>query len=184
MRNRSELSGVRLFWLVLYHGFTRWLPPSRGPMGGVFRWARAATGGRALSRTGAHINLEHGANIGKASRLELGSRSSIGINASIHGPVSIGNNVMMGPDVMVFALGHSSSRTDVPMIDQGNIAPRPVKIGDDVWIGARVIILPGVEIGTGCVLGAGSVVANSIPPYSVAVGNPAQVVKTRAPAPR
>ena len=56
---------------------------------------------------------------------------------------------------------------------------RPVIIEDDVWIGARVIILPGVTIGTGSVIGAGAVISKSIPPYSVAVGNPARIVKNR-----
>jgi maltose O-acetyltransferase len=55
----------------------------------------------------------------------------------------------------------------------------PVVVEDDVWIGARVIILPGVTIGTGSILGAGSVVAHSVPAYSVVVGNPGTVVKCR-----
>jgi len=52
-------------------------------------------------------------------------------------------------------------------------------IGNDVWIGTRVIILPGVEIGSGSVIGAGSIVSRSIPPYSIAVGAPAKVIRTR-----
>ena len=65
------------------------------------------------------------------------------------------------------------------MATQGFSDLAPVIIEDDVWIGARAIILPGVIIGKGSVIGAGAVVAKSIPPYSVAVGNPARVVKTR-----
>ena len=52
-------------------------------------------------------------------------------------------------------------------------------IGDDCWIGRRVMIMPGVKIGEGCVIGAGAVVTKDIPPYSVAAGVPAKVVKTR-----
>ena len=57
--------------------------------------------------------------------------------------------------------------------------PLPVKIGDDVWIGRRVIILPGVTIGDGCIIGAGAVITKDIPPYSVVVGVPAKVVRRR-----
>ena len=56
---------------------------------------------------------------------------------------------------------------------------KPVVIGDDVWIGARVCILPGVTIGQGAVIGACAVVSKDVPAYSVAVGNPARVVKKR-----
>ena len=86
---------------------------------------------------------------------------------------------MMGPDVMIFALGHETARTDIPMIDQGFIAPKPVAIHDDVWIGARVIILPGVTIGRGSVLGAGAVITREVPEYCIVAGNPAKIVGRR-----
>jgi maltose O-acetyltransferase len=60
----------------------------------------------------------------------------------------------------------------------GNTPIKAVIIEDNVWIGARVIILPGVTIGKGSTIGAGAVVSKNIPPYSVAVGNPARVVKS------
>ena len=56
---------------------------------------------------------------------------------------------------------------------------RDVVIGDDVWLGARVIVVAGVEIGDGCIIGASSVVTRSIPAGSIAVGNPARVVGQR-----
>jgi len=65
------------------------------------------------------------------------------------------------------------------MRKQGFAESLPITIGNDVWIGRRVIILPGVVIGDGCVIGAGAVVTKSLPPYSVAVGNPARIVKNR-----
>ena len=65
------------------------------------------------------------------------------------------------------------------MDHQGWSVEKPVIIEDDVWIGSRVTILPGVTIGEGSVIGASAVVAKSVPPYSVVVGNPAKIVKTR-----
>ena len=65
------------------------------------------------------------------------------------------------------------------MMDQGFEEERPVTIGNDVWIGDRVIILAGVEIGDGCIIGAGSVVTKSIPAYSIAAGVPCKVIRSR-----
>lgn len=62
---------------------------------------------------------------------------------------------------------------------EGDPDDRPITIGSDVWIGADVIILPGVTIGHGAIVGAGAVVSRNVPPYAVAVGNPARVVKRR-----
>ena len=84
---------------------------------------------------------------------------------------------MMGQEVIIYTTRHNDNRIDIPMMEQGMGNVLPVKIGDDVWIGGRVIILPGVTIGNGCIIGAGAVVTKDIPPYSVAVGVPAKVVK-------
>jgi long-chain acyl-CoA synthetase len=90
-----------------------------------------------------------------------------------------GDNVMMGPEVVVYTSGHCFDRTDIPMAEQGSTSPRAVTIGNDVWLGRRVIIMPGVTIGDGCVIGAGAVVTKDIPAYSVAGGVPAKVIKSR-----
>lgn len=132
-----------------------------------------------MATAGRDINLERGANIGKGYRISVGDRSSVGLDASLHGPVTVGRDVMMGPEVLIYALSHATGRTDIPMIDQGDRPPNPVTIEDDVWIGARAIILPGVTIGRGSVVGAGAVVTKSVPEYSVVAGNPARIVKSR-----
>lgn len=86
---------------------------------------------------------------------------------------------MMGPDVFIYTQNHNFSRTDISMDQQGWSEEKPVIIEDDVWIGSRVTILPGVIIGKGCIIGASAVVTKSMPPYSVVAGNPAIVVKNR-----
>lgn len=85
----------------------------------------------------------------------------------------------MGPEVYIYTQNHHFDRTDISMDQQGFAEEKPVIIEDDVWIGSRVTILPGVRIGTGSIIGASAVVSKDIPPYSTAVGNPAQVVKSR-----
>lgn len=86
---------------------------------------------------------------------------------------------MMGPYVFIYTQNHNFSRTDISMDQQGWSEEKPVVIEDDVWIGARVTILPGVVIGSGSIIGASAVVTKSVPPYSVVAGNPAKVVKNR-----
>lgn len=65
------------------------------------------------------------------------------------------------------------------MVEQGKTKPKPIKIGNDVWIGTRVIILPDVVIGDGSIIGAGAVVTHSVPEKAVVGGNPAKIIKYR-----
>jgi maltose O-acetyltransferase len=86
---------------------------------------------------------------------------------------------MMGPEVVIHTRNHRHDRVDIPMCQQGYDEEKPVKIEDDVWLCERAIILPGVTIGKGSIVGAGAVVSKDVPPFSVVVGNPALVIKTR-----
>ncbi|KAF4868321.1 putative acetyltransferase [Colletotrichum siamense] len=88
--------------------------------------------------------------------------------------VIIGNRVQLGPNVSIYSAGHETSvLSRIKFVEFGD----PVYIEDDAWIGGGTIILPGVTIGKGSTIGAGSIVTKSIPPYSVAMGAPAKVVK-------
>lgn len=94
------------------------------------------------------------------------------------GLISIGNGVRIAPHVMIFANNHIFTDTDTPIFEQ-DVAEAPIVIEDDVWIAGKVMITAGVRIGHGSVIGAGAVVTKDIPAWSVAVGVPAQVIKTR-----
>ena len=124
---------------------------------------------------GKNINIGRRAKIHKNT--SIGDNSGIGYGCEIDNQVTIGNNVMMGPNVLIYTRNHKTSDTEIPMREQGMDELKPVLI--DVWIGARVCILPGVTIGKGSILGACTVVAKDIPPYSVVVGNPGRVIKNR-----
>ncbi|CAD7696816.1 unnamed protein product [Ostreobium quekettii] len=87
--------------------------------------------------------------------------------------VKIGANVFLGPAVHIYTATHPLDAVERRSVESA----LPVTIGNDVWIGGKASVLPGVEIGDGCVIGAGAVVNRSIPPYSLAVGCPARVVK-------
>ena len=90
-------------------------------------------------------------------------------------PVHIGSHVLLGPNVLISTVNH-------PLNPKGRRmhlgVAKPVSIGDDVWVGGNVTILPGVKIGNNVVIGAGAVVTKDIPDDSLAVGVPAKVIKT------
>lgn len=87
---------------------------------------------------------------------------------------------MIGPSVSILAATHE---TEVQSRRDNIEYARPVTIGNDCWIGGNVVLLAGVTIGNGCTIGAGAVVTKDIPPFSVAVGSPAKVVRKVTPLP-
>lgn len=121
------------------------------------------------------LNVEHVLQLGGIS---IGSGSGLGVNCSVHGPLKIGNNVMMGPNVTILTHTHNIERTDIPMGQQG-MRVAEVVIRNDVWIGMRVIIMPGVKVGDGAVIGAGAVVTKDVPAFTVVGGVPAKIIKYR-----
>jgi len=88
--------------------------------------------------------------------------------------VRIGDNAFIAPNVGIYTAGHPLDASDR---NKGLEYAYPITIGNNVWIGAGAIILPGVIIGNNVVIGAGSVVTKNIPAYSLAVGNPCRVIK-------
>jgi len=99
--------------------------------------------------------------------------------------IRIGSHVMFGPEVVVIGGGHNAAVSGTFMTEvhqkSGN-EDLGVVIKDDVWIGARAIILRGVRVGRGAIIGAGAVVTKSVPPYSIVGGNPARVIGFRLSA--
>lgn len=109
----------------------------------------------------------------------IGDHTRIGIHCTVIGPVCIGNNVNLAQGITVTALNHNFEDT-TQRIDEQGISTKPVVIGDDVWIGANAVILPGVTIGQHVVVAAGAVVTKDVPDYSVVAGVPAKVIKQLA----
>lgn len=138
---------------------------------------RAFCAGLIFKRCGHHVNIERKAVFG--SNIEIGDYSGIGVRCEVNGPCKIGNHVMMAPECIIFTRSHQTDRIDVTMSEQGTTAPREVVIGDDVWIGRRVMIMPGVKIGNHCIIAAGAVVTHDVPDYAVVGGVPAKVLKMR-----
>lgn len=113
-------------------------------------------------------------------RIEIGNHVYIGETTSITAcrSVRLGNFVTIGPQNIITDLTHDTACRDLPIRSQPLIG-KPVVIEDDVWISSHCVILPGVTIGRGAVIGAGAVVTKDVPPYAVAAGVPAKVIKWR-----
>ena len=111
---------------------------------------------------------------------DCGKNIKIGKNVFINaccrfqdqGGIEIGDGSLIGHNTTIATLNH-----DFNPLKRQNLTPSPVKIGKNVWIGSDCTILPGVEIGDGAIIGAGSVVTKSVPKNTIAVGNPARVIK-------
>ena len=106
----------------------------------------------------------------------IGENSLIGMSNVIIGPVTIGNDVIMAQNIVVSALNHEYRDVTTPIHAQ-KILTAPIVIEDDCWIAANAVITSGVTTGKHSVVAANAVVTKNIPPYSVAVGNPAKVIK-------
>ena len=166
-----------ILYYALYQFIGRYLPDNdnRITLGSVAirRWlVKGFTGSKSR---GLYINR----NATISRDIKIGNNSGIGANSVIGKCTSIGDNVMMGPQCMIYTRNHRFDRVDIPMNQQGMQDFKPVVIGNDVWIGARVTILPGVQIGNGCIIGAGAVVTKDLPDFAIGGGNPARVLKFR-----
>ena len=106
----------------------------------------------------------------------IGDRTIIGLGNTVIGPVKIGNDVMFAQNIVVSAMNHGYEDISIPPSKQKDII-KLITIDDEVWIGANCVITIGVTIGKHSIVGAGSVVTKDIPPYCIAVGNPARVIK-------
>ncbi len=107
----------------------------------------------------------------------IGDHTRIGIHNTVIGPVTIGSHVNLAQGITVTALNHNFEETG-KRIDQQGVSTNPVVIGDDVWIGANAVVLPGVTIGSHCVVAAGAVVTKDVPTHTLVGGIPAKIIKT------
>jgi maltose O-acetyltransferase len=114
--------------------------------------------------------------------IEVGRNLNInrGVNIYGRGGVKFGDYVLIGPNVIITSSQHRYDIEGLPVLFQGHEKKRVV-IGNDVWIGANAVILPGVTVGEGTIIGAGAVVTNDTDPYSIVGGVPARKIGERTP---
>lgn len=177
---------MRYIFLILYYGFARFLPKSTTPViGKLSKLIRRGVAKHLFKKDATHnckkLNVEQGAYFGNGKNFTVGYYVGLGKNfKSLNRIVTIDDYLLMGEDVLFLGGGHNIDRTDVTIGEQGNKEQTPLHIAGDVWIGARVIVLPGCKrIGHGAVIGAGSVVTKDVPDWAVVGGNPARVIRYR-----
>lgn len=137
--------------------------------------------GNGSVRVGANCVLDEGLVLSAVrGSIEVGDGTIFGHHCTIAAVDSlvIGRQCLVGEFVSIRDHDHAFARPDVAMVEQGPSAA-PVRIGDDVWIGAKATVVKGVRIGDHAVIGAGAVVTADVPAYAVAVGVPARVVRRR-----
>jgi acetyltransferase-like isoleucine patch superfamily enzyme len=113
-------------------------------------------------------------------RVSIGRRCSLnqGVSINGYGGVRIGNGVRIAAYSSINSVDHQFDDKNTFIMDQGMVMSS-VSIDDDVWLGNSVHVNRGVHIGKGCIIGTNSVVTKNIPPFSVAVGSPARIIKSR-----
>ena len=126
---------------------------------------------------GDHSTIEDFSTINNGvGNVEIGTNCRVGLGCTLIGPVTLKNDVRLAQNVVLSGLNHNYEDVTVPIFQQG-VSTSPITVEEDVWIGANTTVVAGITIGKHTVIAGGSVVTKDIPPYSVAVGNPARVVK-------
>lgn len=141
-------------------------------------------GSRGRLRVGAGCVLETGVLLDAwGGSIAVGANVFLGPYSVVygHGGVEIGDDTLIAMHCRILSSNHAIPPVGTPIRSQPDEL-RPTRLGRDVWLGAGVTVLGGVTIGDGCIVGAGSVVTSDLPPGSIAVGVPAQVVRRRAEA--
>ena len=144
-----------------------------GPLAGKIRYAFYH---KTLLSLGQNVNFMFGSNLSYQD-ITIGNNVRIGLGANI-GLVDIGDDTLLAANCNLLSGSkmHGIEQTDIPIRLQKGVITR-ISIGKDCWLGANVVVM--ADIGDGCVIGSGSVVTKPLPPYSVAVGNPARVIRDR-----
>lgn len=173
---------MKTIFLLLYYCFAKHLPKSTAPLiGKLSQYLRRVLCIRIFSKAGKRLNVENNVYFGKGNDIKVGDYVGFGSNFKcLNRTLNMGNYIMMAEDVLFLGGNHVYKDLETPMMFQSDTVKAILKIDDDVWIGARAIILPGCKhIGRGVIIGAGSVVTKDIPDYAIVGGNPAKVIKFR-----
>ena len=174
-RGFRDMKPIALF---LYYSIGAVLPDIAFPLGRLFNSIRCILLKKILPQFGRGNEIDAGVYIGNGSDVSIGNKCQINRGCRL-GNVRLGDYVMIGPDVVFIYQFHKSDSLQIPMVLQGSLHFDPCVVEDDVWIGTRSIIMPGVRISKGAIIGAGSVVTKDVASYAVVAGSPARLIRSR-----
>jgi len=163
--------------LILYYLVLSKLPGSAFPLGNFCTRIRTLTL-KSIIDLGKNCKIQRNIYIGNGGKIKIGNNCHINDNVRLVN-VTIGNYVMIARDCIFLGRMHEFESTDLPMIEQGQKEVKPIVVEDDVWIGARVIIMPGVKLSKGTIIGAGAVVTKDTLENGIYGGVPAKFIKNR-----
>lgn len=174
---RIEVGNLaKKFTYFLYIAFFRFTPEDYRPYSLFFPYLRRKLVENFLTSCGKNIRVKYNCDI--SPNIIVGDNSELGQHCLIHANVTIGDYVIMGPNVKIYTRNHIFSDLNTPIALQGK-SSKPTTIGNDVWIGANVIITAGVHASDHSIIAAGAVVTKDIPKYAIVGGNPARIIKYR-----
>jgi maltose O-acetyltransferase len=161
---------------ILYRCFLSW-PDWPKPLTSQLR---AAYWRVFMKSLGKGSRISHKVKVLSAPNISIGDEVHITNNVILdgRGGITIGDDVLVGYESIIMTSMRNYRDPDVPVRLQGSTR-KPVVIGRDVWLGTRVIVLPGAKIGDGAIVGSGAVVTKDVPPFSVVAGVPAETIGKR-----
>jgi acetyltransferase-like isoleucine patch superfamily enzyme len=172
-RNALPWNRAAIHWEMARRGaFARW--PMHGNVLEALREGRLEIGRQVLFEPGVWITLPGEARV----RIGAGTILNLGVMVAALHLVEIGENCMFANGCFVTDADHRVDDPGRPITWQGFATKGPTRVGDNVWCGTNVVITSGVTVGERCVIGANAVVTTDLPPFSIAVGAPARVVRT------
>jgi len=174
-RNSLPWNRARIHWELARRGaFCRW--PLHGNVLEMLREGRLAIGPHVLFEPGVWLTAAAPGRI----RIGEGTFLNLGVQVAAVELVDIGRHCMFANGCFISDGDHRFAERDTPVPWQGFTTKGATRLGDNVWCGANVVITSGVNVGERCVIGANSVVTTDLPPFSIAAGAPARVLKTIA----
>lgn len=175
----------QIYWDILNARYFHWqyflkdLPCDYG------EWIRRRIYRKYFGNIGKNLRIRQDVRIRNIQDIFIGDNCEIGESVILQGAggIEMGNHVILGPHTKIWSANHRFDDVLRPVSEQW-YEFKKVKIGDNVWTGANVFIMPGADIGEGVIISAGSIVGGkTIPPYKIVAGNPARVIGTREGAP-
>jgi len=160
----------------LYIAFIRFTPEIYRPYALLSPLLRRFLVENFVNKAGKGIRVKRNADI--SMFIEIGNYSELGTNSIIQSNTFIGDNVIMGPDVKIYTKNHKFESIEIPIQYQGHTDEKVI-IGNDVWLGANVVVLPGVSVGNHSIVAAGSVITKDVPDFAIVGGVPAKIIKFR-----
>jgi maltose O-acetyltransferase len=163
--------------LIFYYGLAKHLPNYSLPGGKFFNWLRIVLLRRVIP-IGSHCRIMRNVYLGNGNNIVIGSHCRINENVRLDN-VHIGNHVMIARESVILGKMHEFSELEIPMEQQGGKKVDTTQIEDDVWLGLRVVVLPGVKIKKGSIIGACAVVTKDTEELGIYGGIPAKLLKYR-----